>query len=154
VGDQDIFFGNFLFASVNAFRFKTQSRRDDLISLCYMLVYMVDGSLPFLNDNAGMMPRVPLTKREEFLKVKKIKIDLTAAKLCQSSASKMFKPFVEKVFALRYDEEPNYSKLSFMLTKELLDLDQVPTYQYDWNEHEHIHTRLNFTDSVESCGRK
>lgn len=43
--ETEFFLGNPLFASVNAFKFKEQSRRDDLISLVYILVYFLNGSL-------------------------------------------------------------------------------------------------------------
>lgn len=39
------FEGNLKFASKNAFTYSQLSRRDDLISLCYMLVYFVNGHL-------------------------------------------------------------------------------------------------------------
>lgn len=42
------FQGNMIFASRNAFIGKTLSRRDDLISLCYFLIYIIDGSMPFI----------------------------------------------------------------------------------------------------------
>ena len=42
------FQGNMIFASKNAFNLFTQSRRDDLMSLCYLLLYLVDGDLKFL----------------------------------------------------------------------------------------------------------
>ena len=45
---QGTFKGNIIFASKNAFNLLTQSRRDDLISLCYLLLYIIDGDLPFL----------------------------------------------------------------------------------------------------------
>jgi len=45
---QGTFKGNIIFASKNAFNLLTQSRRDDLISLCYFLLYIIDGDLPFL----------------------------------------------------------------------------------------------------------
>ena len=38
---QKYFMGNMAMASVNAMNFRSVSRRDDLISLCYMLVYMI-----------------------------------------------------------------------------------------------------------------
>jgi hypothetical protein len=41
-----------IFASKNAFNMQTQSRRDDLISLCYFLLYLVDGDLAFLEQNS------------------------------------------------------------------------------------------------------
>lgn len=42
-----MFRGNFIYASKNAFNFTTLGRRDDFISLCYMLVLMLDGNIPF-----------------------------------------------------------------------------------------------------------
>jgi len=45
----DLFRGNFLFASQNQLDFKLTSRRDDLISLFYLLVYLLhDGHIPKL----------------------------------------------------------------------------------------------------------
>ena len=37
------FIGNITFASHNAFKFRSQSRRDDIISLAYLLVYLATG---------------------------------------------------------------------------------------------------------------
>lgn len=48
MGESDIFVGSVLFSSKNAMMNKLQSRRDDLISLCYLLVYMLSGKLEFL----------------------------------------------------------------------------------------------------------
>ena len=41
-----------MFASPNALNFTTLSRRDDLIQLCYFLLYLVDGDLVFMQDNS------------------------------------------------------------------------------------------------------
>jgi serine/threonine protein kinase len=48
------FYGNLLFSSLNQLNFKSQSRRDDLLSICYMLSSLLNGgSLPgiALNEN-------------------------------------------------------------------------------------------------------
>jgi len=45
---EKLFQGNLIFASVNTFNMITHSRRDDLISLCYFMLYLVDGDLAFL----------------------------------------------------------------------------------------------------------
>ena len=45
---QDQFIGSMTFSSVNGMSYLTQSRRDDLISLCYVLVYMMNRDLPFI----------------------------------------------------------------------------------------------------------
>ena len=40
------------FSSVNAFNGKTLSRRDDFISLCYLLLYLLnDQDLPFISQD-------------------------------------------------------------------------------------------------------
>ena len=50
---QKYFMGNMAMASVNAMNFRSVSRRDDLISLCYMMVYMIQGKLKFLSVANG-----------------------------------------------------------------------------------------------------
>lgn len=77
-GKTQFFTGNFLFASLNAFDFKILSRRDDLISLCYLLVYMIDGDLPFMTDAENNNPN----RREEFNRVKDFKENLEPKELC------------------------------------------------------------------------
>jgi hypothetical protein len=43
--------GTALFASINAHRGQDLSRRDDIESLVYTLIYLVTGSLPWKNIN-------------------------------------------------------------------------------------------------------
>lgn len=43
------FKGNLAMSSIHAMNFETMSRRDDLLSLTYVLVYMCQGQLDFLN---------------------------------------------------------------------------------------------------------
>ena len=47
-GTEKNFRGNLAMASVNAMNYKKLSRRDDFISLSYMLIYMIQGSLSFV----------------------------------------------------------------------------------------------------------
>ena len=35
---------------------------------------------------------------------------------------------------IKFEEEPNYNKLKFLLIKCLLDADDVPDKRYDWNK--------------------
>ena len=47
--------GNMMFASVNAFNFKPTSRRDDLISLSYLLIYLLNpNQLTFVKEVKDM----------------------------------------------------------------------------------------------------
>ena len=68
-----LFRSNMPFASLNHFNFLTTSRRDDLISVCYLMVYMFNnGNVPFIIDNG-------LGKKETFDFIKKVKETTTNA---------------------------------------------------------------------------
>lgn len=56
------FQGNLAFSSKNAFMEMTLSRRDDLISLVYMLTYLASGKLPFIKHNIPLIDQVPRIK--------------------------------------------------------------------------------------------
>ena len=67
--DLESFRGNMLFASSNQFEFKSTSRRDDLISLLYLMVYLLNKDLPWLTEqNMG--------KSECYFHVKKLKANV------------------------------------------------------------------------------
>ena len=43
-------------------------------------------------------------------------------------------PFINQIFELEFEERPDYEKLRFHLVKTLLDINDTPTLEYDWNE--------------------
>jgi len=127
---EKLFQGNMIFASKNAFNMKTQSRRDDLISLCYFLLYLVDGDLTFLQNGDDD----DQSQKEEFSRIKKMKNMLTPEMLCaESDEGRRLQPFLEEIFKLEFDQTPNYDKLRFTLVKGLLNLNETPNKEYDWN---------------------
>jgi len=69
------FSGNLLFASRNAFLLKQQSRRDDLISLAYLLTFFIRGDLDWLKN---LRPNDP----QFFKKIGQVKKTLNHHKLC------------------------------------------------------------------------
>ncbi|KAL6144631.1 hypothetical protein ACLB2K_055322 [Fragaria x ananassa] len=95
----DVFRGTVRYASVHAHLGRTSSRRDDLESLAYTLVFLLRGRLPwqgYQGENKG------------FLVCKK-KMATSPETLC-SFCPLPFKQFVEHVVNLKFDEEPNYAK--------------------------------------------
>lgn len=42
-------------------------------------------------------------------------------------------PFAEAIYAIEFKEQPDYAKLRFLLTKELLNVGMTPNKQFDWN---------------------
>ena len=40
---------------------------------------------------------------------------------------------MKEIFALDFEEKPDYKKLRFLLVKALMERDLTPDHQYDWN---------------------
>ena len=96
------FQGNLIFASKHCFNLVTHSRRDDLISLSYLLLYLIDGDLAFLDQDdeaAGEKKEDNGFNQAEFKRIKKLKNKLTPAMLCQSPEAKTLLPFIEEIFS-------------------------------------------------------
>lgn len=94
----DVFRGTVRYASVHAHLGRTASRRDDLESLAYTLLFLLRGRLPwqgYQGDNKG------------FLVCKK-KMVTSPDVLCRYSPPP-FRRFTEAVINLKFDDEPKYS---------------------------------------------
>eukprot|EP00195_Chlamydomonas_chlamydogama_P005702 CAMPEP_0202899676 /NCGR_PEP_ID=MMETSP1392-20130828/7848_1 /ASSEMBLY_ACC=CAM_ASM_000868 /TAXON_ID=225041 /ORGANISM="Chlamydomonas chlamydogama, Strain SAG 11-48b" /LENGTH=707 /DNA_ID=CAMNT_0049585925 /DNA_START=147 /DNA_END=2270 /DNA_ORIENTATION=+ len=95
----DDFRGTVRYASVHAHLGRTTSRRDDLESLAYTLLFLLKGRLPwqgFQGTNKG------------FLVCRK-KMDTSAEMLCRACHSS-FRTFTDAVMNLKFEEEPSYAK--------------------------------------------
>uniref|UniRef100_A0A251UEQ4 non-specific serine/threonine protein kinase n=1 Tax=Helianthus annuus TaxID=4232 RepID=A0A251UEQ4_HELAN len=96
----DMFRGTVRYASVHAHLGRTASRRDDLESLAYTLIFLHRGRLPwqgYQGDN------------KSFLVCKK-KMSTSPEVLCCFCPAPV-RQFLEIVVNMKFDEEPNYSKL-------------------------------------------
>lgn len=65
--DVKYFRGNFMFASKYQLDFKSTSRRDDLISLCYIMIYLANNQEMPLFDIDGLQS-VPDVKHMDFIR--------------------------------------------------------------------------------------
>lgn len=96
-----------LFASLNWHDSMIASRRDDLESLAYVLVYLYRGKLPWqgmdLRDTWECKRRYPI------------------AKLCRGMTSAVV-DFLVHVRGLRFEDRPDYSYLAKLLTRSLNEL--------------------------------
>lgn len=110
--------GTYDYISLNVHRGYTPSRRDDLESLGYIIIYMLVGKLPwshvqsesttseYRNDNQDLDKSVER-------KIYEIK---NSFQLWNLDIPGEFITFIQYCRSLKYDEEPNYHYLSSLLT--------------------------------------
>jgi hypothetical protein len=122
-----VFRGNLGFSSHNAFKKISLSRRDDLISLCYLLTYLLDG------QPAWQQGLSEYSLDDLYSITAGIKLAMSPRRLCIGNSRKLL-PFVEVVFGYKFKETPDYAKLQFLLKKVLLADEKTPDLVFDWSK--------------------
>ena len=104
-----------------------QSRRDDIESLGYMMVYFLKGNLPWQNIKGK-------DKDEKYLRIKEKKSSITVEELCEGLPEEV-EEFLKYCRKLGFEHEPNYDYLR-KLIRGLMDKGKmVFDYDFDWNVH-------------------
>jgi serine/threonine protein kinase len=96
--------GTLPFASVNAHQGHAQSRRDDLESLAYTIIFSALGKLPWTGNSTGNNKEAALRK----------KTSTTVEELCKGLPAPFCK-FVTHVRSLGFQEKPDYQHLHSIL---------------------------------------
>ena len=99
--------GTARYASINTHLGIEQSRRDDLESLGYTILYLYLGSLPWQGLKAK-------NKTEKYLLICDLKISMVPYKLCEK-LPKQFIQYFEYVRSLVFEETPDYLYLKDLL---------------------------------------
>jgi len=108
------FCGSFRYASTGTHQLKTQSRRDDLEAVGYMLVYLATGSLPW----AKVAGKNWEARNRRVLEMKEtISADELTADLPDS-----FAEYIEAVRELEFTDRPDYAALVQFFQEEKLNL--------------------------------
>ena len=95
--------GTVRFASANALRGGEQSRKDDLESIGYMIIYFMRGKLPWQNITGSK-------KMERYLKIYKMKKNVKPEQLCKSLPKQMIE-YMKYVKQLEFEQDPDYNYL-------------------------------------------
>ena len=101
-----------------------QSRRDDIESLGYILVYLAKGILPWQGQKAK-------TQTEKYKQIMNTKLEYKPEMLCYGLPDE-FKQFFEYIRGVQFTERPDYTLLKGLFNKALVKLDYVNDSIFDW----------------------
>ena len=132
------FSGNLKYSSTNTMKGIEPSRRDDLESLGYMLIYLYNHDLPW--DTMVAKNKYELAKKIYDLKnIIPIKI------LCKNLPIEIQK-YMKYVKSLKFEEEPNYNYLTQLLEKSLQKINKVNDLNFSWI-HETLRNNISYINS-------
>jgi serine/threonine protein kinase len=103
-----------------------QSRRDDLESMGYMMIFFVKGALPWIGLEAK-------DADEEEEKIKGMKTKMNVRTLCNGLAPE-FLEYMTYVRKLSFTERPDYGKLRGIFDKLRKTLGSTKDHELDWLE--------------------
>ena len=96
-------FGTVRYLSINALRGKESSRRDDIISIGYMLIVFLKGNLPWVDDFGK-------NKKQNYIDMIYKREKIKPEELC-FGLPKQFTDYVKYSYSLKFEQKPNYSYL-------------------------------------------
>lgn len=120
------FKGTYRYSSLNSHLGIEQSRRDDLESLAYVLIYLLKGSLPWQNVRIK-------DKTEKIKKIKKIKAETSSEKLCEKLPEE-FLNILKYSKKLEFDEKPDYEFLKKCLMNCMVKFGYEFDSQFCWEK--------------------
>ena len=137
--------GTARYASINALNGLTQSRRDDLEAIGYVLMYFLRGRLPWQG--------IPVKNKEDrYRKIMERKKATSAEELCQGFP-KEFADYINYTRNLEYEEDPDYIYLRNLFVNVLnRDGFEIDCY-YDWDK-ETIHYFRDFKNGDKNSNIK
>ena len=127
--------GTARYASINVLKGYEHSRRDDLESVGYILVYFLKGKLPWQNIHVK-------TKEEKYKKILEKKMKISSYELFKGFP-KEFENFLEYTKKLEYAERPDYEKLRKLFDNIMKKENYNYDYIYDWTTLEEEQSRRN-----------
>lgn len=121
--------GTARFASIPNHWGTTQSRRDDLESLAYTLIYFCRGSLPWQGTTGA-------SRRQLYDRIMEHKLSIPLHDLCANIPS-VYMTFLSYVRRLGFEERPDYSYIQKLFLP-LINGGDGGFCEYEWMSEEHV----------------
>ncbi len=118
--------GTARYASINALKGYGQSRRDDLESIGYVLIYLLKGRLPWQGFNMK-------TKQERYNKILESKIINIPSVLCEGLPIE-FREYIDIVRNMNYTDDPDYDLMRGLFRRVLEKIECKYESKYEWND--------------------
>ena len=119
--------------SINCHKSYEQSRRDDLESLGYMIIYLAKKSLPW----SDIVDNLKENKKEQMKKILVKKIKTTPEELCLGLPLE-FAEYIKYCRKLEFEDDPNYDYLKHLFiailkrNEQLTDERYISLIQFSW----------------------
>ena len=132
--------GTARFCSINANRGVQQSRRDDLESVGYILIYLAQrGYLPWMGLNIS-------DKILKYIQIYKMKKSIKDEILCKN-LPKAFCDYIKYVKNLNFEEDPDYNYLRSLFLNLLISYNCLNNHQFTWN----LRTKKKSKNNITPC---
>ena len=131
--------GTARYASINALQGYEQSRRDDLESAGYVLMYFLRGDLPWQNIKIK-------GKKDKYARICNKKKEVSSQELCKNFPIE-FAQILDYFKNLGYTEDPNYEMCCKKMVDVLENLKAKFDYIYDWTTNNNIKERKRNSNS-------
>ncbi|CAD8112001.1 unnamed protein product [Paramecium sonneborni] len=116
--------GTARYASINTHLGIEQSRRDDLESLGYVLMYLLRGQLPWQNMKAN-------NQKDKYSKIMEKKLETSSDVLCKGFPIEMSQ-YLNYCKHLKFEEKPDYQYLRGLFKDAFKKIGFELDYKYDW----------------------
>lgn len=116
--------GTARYASISTHLGIEQSRRDDLESIGYLLIYFLKGSLPWQNFKSQ-------NKNEKYKLIADCKMNTPIEELCKG-LPKEFTSYMQHVRNLAFTDQPDYKYLKKIFRQLLVESGYRFDLEYDW----------------------
>lgn len=138
--------GTVRFASKYALAGNTQSRRDDMIALGYLLIYFAKGTLPWAAIEAN-------SSSQKIQQICTMKSTIEPEELCNKLPPE-FRRYLVAVSSLEFAEEPKYSEYRQMFRNLLMKYEISYDYKYDWSGMPQLEPALPTAPKNKSSSRR